>query len=136
MTDISKKAVEVLVCTIVGRSPNNTDHDQTRAARTLLALQARVEELESENEKQAEHLLCLGVPKIGPKSGPSGLNDGGFRLIGSDAAVAHFKILYRNKRLQGLDEALNVTIPSTSRGTEGLPHKWAEAIEALKEQSQ
>ncbi|MGB1214764.1 MAG: hypothetical protein ACPG4X_15470 [Pikeienuella sp.] len=38
-------------------------------------------------------------------------------------------------RLQGLDEALAVTVPSTSWGTEGLPQKYAEAIEALKEQS-
>jgi hypothetical protein len=133
MTDISKKAVEVLVSTIVGRSPNNTDHDQTRAARTLLALQARVEELESENEKQAEHLLCLGVPKIGPKNGPSDLNDGGFRLIGSDAAVAHFKNLYQNKRLQGLRDAADwideMRISNRTAAVNGLRAK------ALKEQA-
>lgn len=43
--------------------------------------------------------------------------------------------IFEEGRLQGLDEALKVTIPSTSWGTEGLPQKWAEAIDALKEQS-
>ncbi len=47
MTDISKEAVEVLARIIGGRSPSNTHYDQQRAAKTLLALSARVEELEA-----------------------------------------------------------------------------------------
>lgn len=43
--------------------------------------------------------------------------------------------LFEEGRKQGLDEALAVTVPSTSWGTEGLPQKYAEAIEALKDQT-
>ncbi len=43
---------------------------------------------------------------------------------------------FERGRLQGLEKALAVTVPSTSWGTEGLPQKFAEAIEALMGEEQ
>lgn len=80
-------------------------------ADALTAAQARIAELEEENAKYAEHLLCLGVPKFGPRSGPSGLNDSGFRLIGSDAAVMHFQYLFKALREKGVSDEKHNTQP-------------------------
>lgn len=48
MTDISKEAVERLALVIEDRAPYCTKYDQERAALTLRALSARIEELEAQ----------------------------------------------------------------------------------------
>lgn len=115
MTGISKEAVERLIWrTQIGQPFYADDHNAMHE--TLRALQARVEELEA-TVRDCE--------------------DDAFRLEGlySQAVkdgIDNEDLAHENGRLQGLDKALAVTIPSTSWGTEGLPQQYAEAIEALK----